>query len=84
MDSILIHMIIQDCMSDAEILCTQNSWTMRIKKKGAGSPGRERCIGFLSNMFLLKENLKFPEWEYASMVGQPYELKPSFSAKRIY
>ena len=35
-------------------------------------------------VFLLNEDLKFPEWEYNSMVYQPYRLKPSFSAKRIY
>ena len=35
-------------------------------------------------VFLLNEDLKFPEWEYNSMVYQPYRLQPSFSAKRIY
>lgn len=35
-------------------------------------------------MYLLEKDLKFPKDSFNSMVGQPYELKESFSMKRIY
>lgn len=35
-------------------------------------------------MYLLDDTLKFPKENFKSMVNQPYELKPSFSMKRIY
>lgn len=35
-------------------------------------------------MYLLEEDLKFPKDSFKSMKYQPYELKPSFSMKRVY
>lgn len=35
-------------------------------------------------MYLLDDTLKFPKDNFKSMVNQPYELKPSFSMKRVY
>jgi len=35
-------------------------------------------------MYLLGKDLKFPKENFNSMKYQPYELKPSFSMKRIY
>lgn len=35
-------------------------------------------------MYLLEETLKFPKDNFYSMKYQPYELKPSFSMKRVY
>ena len=34
-------------------------------------------------MFILDKDLKFPEESFLSMVGQPYEMKESFSMKRV-
>lgn len=34
--------------------------------------------------YLLEESLKFPKDSFYSMKYQPYELKPSFSMKRVY
>lgn len=34
-------------------------------------------------MYILEKDLKFPKDSFKSMVGQPYELKPSFSMKRV-
>lgn len=35
-------------------------------------------------MYLLEKDLKFPKESFNSMVGQPYELKASFSMKRVF
>lgn len=35
-------------------------------------------------MFLLEEDLKFPKEHFMSMKYQPFELKPSFSMRRVY
>lgn len=35
-------------------------------------------------MYLLEKDLKFPKDNFQSMKYMPYELKPSFSMKRVY
>lgn len=34
-------------------------------------------------MFILEKDLKFPEANFLSMTNQPYEMKESFSMKRV-
>jgi len=52
-------------------------------KEEEARSGKDTWLPF-RKMYLLGKNLKFPKENFNSMKYQPYELKPSFSMKRIY